>query len=141
MQRLKTIEDITWYDDGKSTSAQSLGAALHSFAEPIIVICGGSDKGDSFDHLADLFKQHAVHGVFLGQTAPQFAKIFDAIGLSYTIAHSMQETVSLAWLAAKEYSAKTILFSPGCASFDMFKNYEDRAHQYIEAVQGIGNKE
>lgn len=59
LQPIKTTEGVTWYDDGKSTSAQSLGAALEAFAEPIIAICGGSDKGDGFDHLKDAFAHTA----------------------------------------------------------------------------------
>jgi UDP-N-acetylmuramoylalanine-D-glutamate ligase len=65
MQPIKTIAGITWYDDGKSTSSQSLGAALSSFEQPIIAICGGSNKGDSFDHLAQLFKHNTAKGIFL----------------------------------------------------------------------------
>lgn len=136
LQPVKTIQEITWYDDGKSTSAQSLGAALESFNEPIIAICGWSDKWDSFDHLKDSFSR-TTHGIFLWATAPQFASLFEQRGKPYTIAQSMQECVALARLAAKQHNAKVILFSPGCASFGMFKNYKDRAEQFLSAVEKI----
>lgn len=138
MQPIKTIDNITRYDDGKSTSAQSLGAALQSFQQPMIVICGGSDKGDSFAHLGPIFAQHTVHGIFLWQTGPQFAVLFDELAIPYTIVQSMPECVEQARHAAKQHNASVILFSPGCASFDMFKNYEDRAHQFLEWVEKIG---
>lgn len=137
MQPVKTTEGITRYDDGKSTSAQSLGAALQSFHEPLITICGGSDKWDSFDILEPLFT-HAAHGIFLWQTAPQFAALFDKIQKPYTIVQSMPECVAQARHAAQQHNSKVILFSPGCASFDMFKNYEDRAQQFLAEVDKIG---
>lgn len=137
MQPIKTINWITRYDDGKSTSAQSLWAALSSFDKPIITICGGSDKWDSFDHLAPLFKHNTVHAILLGQTSPLFAKVFDAVWIPYTITTSMNECVQKAREKAQEYKTDTILFSPWCASFDLFKNYEDRANQYIAAIDAI----
>lgn len=136
LQPVKTIQNITWYDDGKSTSAQSLHAALESFNEPIIAICGGSDKGDNFAHLKDAF-QNTSYGVFLWQTAPQFASLFEQRGKPYIIAESMQECIVFARKAAKQYNTEVILFSPGCASFGMFKNYKDRAEQFLAAVEKI----
>ncbi len=139
MQPIKEINWVTWYDDGKSTSAQSLWAALSSFDKPIIVICGGSDKGDSFDHLAPLFKHNTVQGIFLWQTSPQFASIFEANWIPYTLTSSMTECVEQARHAAQQHQVDTILFSPGCASFDLFKNYEDRANQYINAIEKLSS--
>lgn len=139
MQPIKEINWITWYDDGKSTSAQSLWAALSSFDKPIITICGGSDKWDTFDHLALLFKHNTVQGIFLWQTSPQFARIFEENWIPYTLTSSMTECVEQARHAAQQHQVDTILFSPGCASFDLFKNYEDRANQYIDAIQKIVN--
>lgn len=136
LQPIKTTEGVTWYDDGKSTSAQSLGAALEAFAEPIIAICGGSDKGDGFDHLKDAFA-HTAYWVFLWQTAPQFADLFTQWWKPYTIVYSMEECVAKAREAAKWNSAKVVLFSPGCASFGMFKDYKDRAQQFLAEVEKI----
>lgn len=137
MQPIKTTGGITRYDDGKSTSAQSLGAALQSFDQPIIVICGGSDKWDSFDNLSQDFKHNTAHGIFLWQTSQQFAHIFDIQNIPYTLVTTMPQCVEQARHAAQQHNAKVILFSPGCASFDMFKNYEDRAEQFIDAVNRI----
>ncbi len=137
MQPVKTIDGIVRYDDGKSTSAQSLWAALESFHEPIILIAGGSDKGDSFDHLWDICKSIVAYWVFLWQTAPLFAHMFSNISIDHNIAPSMEECVHKAREEAKKRWAKVILFSPGCASFDMFKNYEDRAEQFMRQVEYI----
>lgn len=138
MQPIKEINGVTWYDDGKSTSAQSLGAALSSFDKPIIAICGGSDKGDNFDHLAPLFKHNTVQGICLWQTSPLFARIFEANWIPYTLTSSMTECVEQARHAAQQHQVDTILFSPGCASFDLFKNYEDRANQFFNAIEKLG---
>jgi UDP-N-acetylmuramoylalanine--D-glutamate ligase len=137
MQPVKTIDNIVRYDDGKSTSAQSLGAALESFHEPIVLIAWGSDKWDSFDHLSTLCQGTVSYWVFLWQTAPLFAKMFTTSNIDHMITSSMQECVHKAREEAKKRWAKVILFSPWCASLDMFKNYEDRAEQFMKAVEDI----
>lgn len=136
LQPIRTLDDIIRYDDGKSTSAQSLQAALEAFKEPIIVICWWSDKGDHFKHLKNSFSNTA-YGVFLWQTATQFAQLFDEREKPYNIETTMQDCVEEAYKRAKEHNAKIVLFSPGCASFDMFKDYKDRATQFIAAVESL----
>lgn len=137
MQPVTTIDGITRYDDGKSTSAQSLGAALEWFTSPCVVMVGGSDKGDNFNHLISLFKKHTCYGVCIWHTAEKFAGLFEAAGIPHTIVSSMQENVATAREKAQELWATSILFSPGCASLDMFRNYEDRAQQFLTEVDRI----
>lgn len=137
MQPYKTIQGITRYDDGKSTSAQSLGAGLAWFSEKVIVMVWGSDKGDDFSVLTDLFREHVCFGVCLGQTAEKFAAVFADAWVPYTIVSSMEENVHIARNKAQEYVTTSIIFSPGCASFDMFKNYEDRAQQFLASVDSL----
>ncbi len=82
-------------------------------------------------------KQTLGYGVFIGTTAPQFTEIAKKQGIAHTNAKTMEEAVSLAYEYAKNNNINVILMSPGCASFDMFKDYLDRAHQFIHAVQQL----
>ncbi len=137
MQLINEKNGISFYDDGKSTSSQSLRVALEAFPGPIVLIAGWSDKGDSFSALAELMKQKVGYGVFIGTTAPQFIEIAEAKEIEHDKASSMQEAVKLAYEHAQKHSIQVILLSPWCASFDMFKDWKDRAEQYIEAVKWL----
>ena len=86
----------TYIDDSKSTSCQSLAAALQSFSAPIVLIAGGSDKGDSFDSLSPLIKEHVRSIVAIGQTAPAFIKIGEEIGIPCYHEMDMQSAVNRA---------------------------------------------
>lgn len=127
---------VTYVDDSKSTSAQSLKVALESYpAKSLILIAGGSDKGDSFDHLAELFGEKLQYVICIGATRESFSALADRAGVQWSYAESMQEAVAKASQIAN--LGEVVLLSPGCASFGLFKNYLDRAHQFIDAVQSI----
>lgn len=135
MDPVKELNGITIYDDGKSTSSHSLSAALTSFDDPIVAICGGFDKGDSFDHMADIFAKHIWYWILMWTTAPQFAKIFDSKNIPYTIYDNIHDVVANAYNKAQELWIKIVLFSPGCASFDMFDNVDDRAAKFLKELE------
>lgn len=137
IQPIRTINEITIYDDGKSTSSHSLKAAIQSFDEPLVLIAWGSDKGDNFDHLAWEVWKNIKYGVFLWTTASQFANIFEQQHIPHIICNTMQEVVQNAYQQAMQTNSKVILFSPWCASFDMFLNYEDRAKKFISEVEKL----
>lgn len=136
-QFIKTLDGIAIYDDSKSTSSHSLSAALEWFEQKIVLVAGWSDKGETFDHLTQLFKDHVWYGVFIGTTAPQFLQIFQTNQISCDQASSMEDAVQLAYKNAKEKNIKVILLSPWCASFDMFKDYADRADHFLRAIEKI----
>ena len=103
IQLINEKSGIKFYDDGKATSSQALRVALEAFTGPIVLIAGGSDKGDNFSALADLMKQKVGYGVFIGTTAPQFVQIAETKGIQHSRAGSMEEAVKLAYEYAKAH--------------------------------------
>lgn len=135
--RIQLVKNINWidiYDDGKSTTANSLNAALSSFDKKVILIAGWSDKWDDFSVLKDIFTQKIKSATLIWQTAPKIWKILDEIWIEYVIVSDMTQAVNSAYNQAINWS-DTIVFSPGCASFDMFKNREDRVNQFLKQVE------
>lgn len=132
---------VDFVDDSKSTSAQSLMAALGSFKSPlpggeggkmIILIAWGSDKWDTFEHLWPVLAEKVKHAELIGATREILGKICIEYGISYHYSESMDEAVQLSALRATSWD--TVLLSPGCASFWMFKDYLDRANKFRESV-------
>lgn len=133
--RIELYKEIRWaqfIDDSKSTSAQSLRAALGSFDKPVILIAGGSDKGDPFVDMEDIFAKQIKHAELIGQTREILGAICERSGTSHHYSESMQEAVEKAFAKAKKWDV--VLLSPGCASFGLFKDYLDRANKFKEAV-------
>ena len=124
---------ITFVDDSKSTSAQSLIAALGSFKDKkICLIAGGSDKWDTFEYLWPILADKVRHVELIGATREILGKICEQYGISYHYSESMDEAVHLLIKISKPWDS--ILLSPGCASFGMFKDYLDRANKFREAI-------
>lgn len=122
-----------WVDDSKATTAQSLYAALWAF-EPLKVylIAGWKDKGDPFSWLSHHLKNHCEQCVVMGETKHIFLQAaHEAFIPAFPVA-SMREAVR--YMLDITRPGDIILLSPGCASFDMFKNYEDRAQQFTNAI-------
>ena len=127
---------IQFVDDSKSTSAQSLIAALGSFEDrKICLIAGGSDKWDTFEYLGPILAKKVKHAELIGATREILGKICEQYGVSYHYSENMNEAVRLSAKTAKP--GDTVLLSPGCASFGMFKDYLDRAQKFREAVNDL----
>lgn len=131
----KEILGVRFIDDSKSTSAQSLKAGLGSFDKPVILIAGGSDKGDPFENMEDIFAKQIKHAELIGQTKNILGAICEKVTKSYHYSDTLLDAVKNAFKKAKP--GDTILLSPGCASFDMFKDYLDRANKFKEAVDSL----
>jgi UDP-N-acetylmuramoylalanine--D-glutamate ligase len=135
IELIKEIDGIKIYDDWKSTTAQSLKAAINSFEDKIIVISWWSDKWDDFDVLLEDFQKQVIWAVFMWQTSYKFEKISQNAKIDYKIAENMDQAVSYSIYLAKQKNSKYIVFSPGCASFDMFKDRLDRVVKFKEAIE------
>ncbi len=137
--RLETVSaarGVTFVDDSKSTSCQSLKAALSAFAPKTVrLIAGGSDKGDPFEGLAKPLGEKTAFAALIGATADRLARICEEAGVPYRICASMDEAVRAAAEGAKP--GDIVLLSPGCASFGMFRDYLDRAEKFREAVRSL----
>ncbi len=140
--RIEFVGQTDWgvkvWDDGKSTTPQALWAALGAMEDRIVLIAWWYDKGADFEILKDLFKSKVSFGVFLWQTSSRFAKIFDQLGIKYVIVSSMEEAVNRALDYSHQNWVNNILFSPACASFDMFKNRKDRVEKFLKEMERVG---
>lgn len=126
------VEGVTFVNDSKGTNVDSVEKALQSFPRPIVLILGGRDKAGDFTVLSSWVKERVTRIVALGECK---AKVAAQLSDSAPVveAQSLEEAVRGAFAACEK--GGTVLFSPGCASFDMFKNYEDRGRQFKAQVQ------
>jgi UDP-N-acetylmuramoylalanine--D-glutamate ligase len=108
--------------------------SVEGFTRPVILIAGGLDKGSDFSPLYDLFKHKVKLLILIGKAADKMAK---ALGTSTetVFAQTLQEAVRVASVRASQ--GDVVLLSPACASFDMFKDFEDRGRQFKEAVMEL----
>lgn len=124
------IRGVEYYNDSKSTTVNSLQKALESFQQPVHLIAGGRDKGLDFSSLKDLVQEKLKNLILIGEAAD---KIDQALSFHPAQrARSMQHAVELARELADP--GDVVLLSPGCASFDMYKNYEERGDDFRRQV-------
>lgn len=141
--RLKFVAEkhgVNYYDDSIATTPGSAIAAINAFATPKILILGGSSKGADFSELAKAIKEHGVrHSLLIGDEAKRIATALDTAGVKQyqTLGTdvTMEEIVEIA--ADKAEKNDVVILSPACASFGMFKSYQDRGEQFIAAVQQL----
>jgi UDP-N-acetylmuramoylalanine--D-glutamate ligase len=133
LQQISDHDGKIWIDDSKSTTAQSLYAALRAFApKKVHLIAGWKDKGDTFDWLVDALREHCEQCVAIGETKSIFLQACHDAFVSATSVASMEEAVQI--ISESTTEGDIILLSPGCSSFDMFQNYEDRAAHFARAI-------
>ncbi len=123
---------VRFINDSKSTNTESLRVALQSFEEPVVLIAGGLDKGQDFQPLRSLVRERVRQLVLIGQGAEALEAAWR--GTPAARADSLGEAVRMAAEAASP--SGVVLLSPGCASFDMFRDYEDRGRRFKDEVAG-----
>jgi UDP-N-acetylmuramoylalanine--D-glutamate ligase len=125
---------VTYINDSKGTNVGAVVKSVEGFTRPVILIAGGLDKGSDFSPLYDLFHQKVKLLVLIGKAADKMAT---ALGTATetVFAKTLEDAVRLA--AAKAVTGDVVLLSPACASFDMFKDFEDRGRQFKKAVKGL----
>lgn len=135
MEWIANIKEVNFYNDSKATNVESAAVALESFTKPIIWIAGGYDKGNDYNLLKPIVKNSVKALICLGKDNTAIYKAFKGLNIPIYETQVMQEAVSLAYTLAKPQDI--VLLSPACASFDLFKNFEDRGHQFRLAVQQL----
>ena len=128
---------VKFYDDSKGTNPHSVKWALKGFTEPVVLIMGGEDKDLEFHSLRDEVKEHCKLVVAIGKAKEKIIKTFRDI-VRVIPASDMEEAVRISYKEAKK--GETVLLSPGCASFDMFKNYKERGDVYQYWVRKIAEE-
>jgi UDP-N-acetylmuramoylalanine--D-glutamate ligase len=127
------VERVPFINDSKATNPDSLAVALRAFTTPVVLIAGGRPK-QGYDVLADLVREHVAALVLIGEAAPLLEDAWRSTGVPLIQAGTdFEAAVSRAWREAKDRGA-TVLLSPGCASFDMFRDYEDRGDRFRDIV-------
>jgi len=132
------VEGVEFINDSKATNVGSLEVALASFDRPVVLIAGGRDKGQDFRPLADAVRRAVSHLVLIGEGARRIEDAWPGVPVSR--AGSLADAVDRAFAEARG-SGATVLFSPGCASFDMFRDFEDRGRRFkaeVERLQQAG---
>jgi UDP-N-acetylmuramoylalanine--D-glutamate ligase len=138
MVPVRVLDGVTWYNDSKGTNVGSVVKSLAGLAAPVTLIAGGKDKGGDYAPLADPVRQKVAHLILIGQAAPRIADVLGA--LTHTVqAPSLEEAVHLARDLTD--AGGSVLLSPGCSSFDMFKSYEERGNVFARAVMDLPEKE
>ncbi|WP_235296178.1 UDP-N-acetylmuramoyl-L-alanine--D-glutamate ligase [Portibacter marinus] len=131
LEVVKVFNSITFINDSKATNVDAVYYALDAMESPVIWIVGGTDKGNDYEPIRELVEEKVKHRIYLGKDNAKLIAFFGE-GVE---CRSMEEAVKKAAMCAKE--GDVVLLSPACASFDLFKNYEDRGAQFKEAVYAL----
>jgi UDP-N-acetylmuramoylalanine--D-glutamate ligase len=135
LEKVVKVHGIQFVNDSKATNINSTWYALESMIDPVVWIVGGQDKGNDYSELFDLVKEKVKAIVCLGVDNSKIHAAFEGKVPTIVDTNSMEEAVRSAYyLAGKE---ETVLLSPACASFDLFKSYEDRGQQFKDAVRNL----
>ena len=135
MEYVTMVRGVEFINDSKSTNINSTWYALESMTKPTILIIGGVDKGNDYSILEDLVREKVKAIICLGVDNRKIHEAFGNIVSPIVNTGSAEESVQ----AAFHFSQKgdVVLLSPGCASFDLFRNYEDRGNQFKQAVRNL----
>ncbi len=135
MEPVATIKNVEFINDSKATNVNSTWFALESMKKPVVLILGGVDKGNDYSLLAELVKEKVRAIVCMGTENKKIHDAFSGIINNIADAASATEAVHAAFRFAEK--GDVVLLSPACASFDLFKNYEDRGNQFKKAVKEL----
>ena len=135
LEKVARVRGVDYINDSKATNVNSCWYALQSMNTPVVLILGGTDKGNDYTEIEELVKNKVHSLIFLGVDNTKLHAFFDGKVPVIEDAHSMEEAISKAYKLASK--GDTVLLSPCCASFDLFKNYEDRGNQFKACVLNL----
>ncbi len=135
LQYVATVKGVRWINDSKATNVNSCWYALEAMTTPTVLILGGKDKGNDYSEIDDLVREKCHTLVFMGLHNEKLREHFGGFGLQIIDTDNLHDAIQGAYNAAHE--GDTVLLSPCCASFDLFKSYEDRGEQFMDAVRKL----
>ena len=135
LEKVCKVGGVQYINDSKATNVDACWYALESMKNPTILILGGKDKGNDYTQIKELVKKKCVGLVYLGADNKKLHDNFDALGIPVRDTHSMKDCVAACYEMARP--GDTVLLSPCCASFDLFKNMEDRGNQFKTLVRNL----
>lgn len=135
---VRNLNGVVYYNDSKGTNIDAVIKAVESIKKNIILICGGVDKGSSYNIWRSAFIGKVKSIFIIGQAAKKISnELYDLF--SVEIVQTLEEAVSLAYATSK--NGDSVLLSPGCSSYDMFLNYEHRGNEFVRIVNSLPNRE
>lgn len=135
LEKVCDVRGVHYVNDSKATNVDACWYALESMKTPVVLILGGKDKGNDYSEIKNLVTKKCRGLVYLGADNAKLHKCFDALGLPVRDTHNMKDCVSACYNMAQP--GDTVLLSPCCASFDLFKNMEDRGEQFKTLVRSL----
>jgi UDP-N-acetylmuramoylalanine--D-glutamate ligase len=135
LEWVRDFEGVSFYNDSKATNVEAVFYGLQAMDQTIIWIVGGQDKGNDYSSLMPLVREKVRVIVCMGVDNRKILEAFGPLGKPILDTRSAQEAVEVAFEQAQP--GEVVLLSPACASFDLFKNYEDRGEQFKAAVQAL----
>ena len=135
LEKAGRVRSIDFINDSKATNVNACWYALESMTQPTVLILGGLDKGNDYSEIFELVRKKCVGLVFLGVDNSKLHAAFDGFGIPIADVRSMKDCVDECYRMAKP--GDCVLLSPCCASFDLFKNMEDRGEQFKECVRNL----
>lgn len=142
LESVGEVGGVRYIDDSFSVVPDAAMAAIRSFAEPKVVVLGGSDKGAEFEALARTVKDSNVKAcLVIGEVAPKIAAALDAAGFSDYVTGLSDMPGVLRAAAVAAAPGDVVLLSPGCASFGLFRDYKDRGERFKAAVSALAGEQ
>ncbi len=135
LESVATIDSVEYVNDSKATNVDSVFYALGSFDRPIVLIIGGVDKGNDYSQIEPLIKEKVKGMIALGTDTKKLADYFKETVPQFHETRSLKDAVQIASRWAQP--SDVVLLSPACASFDLFKNYQDRGEQFKQEVKAL----
>lgn len=135
LEYVATVRGVRYINDSKATNVNSCWYALQSMKTPVVLILGGTDKGNDYTEIEELVRQKVHILIFLGVDNHKLHDFFDKMGKKTCDVLSMEAAVKTAY--ENGIKGDTVLLSPCCASFDLFQSYEDRGTQFKEQVRKL----
>ncbi len=135
LEKVAKVRGVQYVNDSKATNVDACWYALESMNTKVVLILGGKDKGNDYNAIKELVKEKCSALVYLGADNAKLHGFFDCLGIPVRDTHSMKDCVEACYELAKP--GETVLLSPCCASFDLFKNMEDRGEQFKTLVRNL----
>ena len=135
LEKVLKIHHVQYINDSKATNVNATYYALESMSTPVVWIVGGIDKGNDYKVLMPLVREKVKAIICLGMDNSKIKYAFGNVVDLMVETYAMSEAVKVAYKIAER--GDTVLLSPACASFDLFKNYEDRGNQFKEAIKNL----
>ena len=135
LEKVCVVRGVQYINDSKATNVDACWYALESMKTKVILIIGGKDKGNDYEPIKQLVREKCSGIVYLGADNQKLHDNFDNMGIPVRDTHSMKECMEACYEMAKP--GETVLLSPCCASFDLFKNMEDRGEQFKELARAL----